>query len=131
MPKKTLLLLIDDNPLLTGVYKAAFERAGFDIILAHNGKVGLALAKEKIPDGIVLDILMPGIDGFTVLQELRADTTTKDIKTIVLTSIAKPEDLEKAKRLGALECLVKSELTLADIVARTSAYVSPGAPAGK
>ncbi len=120
MPKKTLLLLIDDNPLLTGVYKSAFERAGFEIILAHNGKTGLALAKEKQPHGIVLDILMPGIDGFTVLQELRADATTKDIKTIVLTSVAKEEDLEKARRLGALDCLVKSELTLADIVSRAT-----------
>jgi DNA-binding response OmpR family regulator len=125
---KTLLLLIEDNPLLTGVYKAAFERAGFDVILAHDGKSGLELAKTKKPAGIVLDLLMPGIDGFGVLQELKTDASTKDVKTVVLTSDTKQEDVEKAKRLGAVDYLVKSELNLADIVARVSGVIAQ--PAG-
>ena len=117
MPKK-ILLLIEDNPLLTGMYKTAFEKAGFDVILAHDGEAGLALAKEKQPAGIILDLLMPGTDGFVVLIKLQSDPAMKNIKTIVLTSVTKQEDLEKAKSLGAVDCLIKSELTLADIVER-------------
>ena len=116
--KKKLLLLIEDNPLLTGLYQTAFEEVGFEIIVAHNGETGLGLAKEKNPDGIVLDLLMPGMDGFKVLEGLKKDEITKDKKIVVLTSITRKEDLERARSLGAIDCIMKSELKLADIVNR-------------
>lgn len=119
---KHLLLLVEDNPLLTEMYRAAFEKADFTVIFAHDGETGLALAKEKNPEGIVLDLLMPGIDGFTVLEQLKDSQKTKDIKIIVLTSVTKTEDLERAKKLGALDCLIKSEFTLAEIVARVRSF---------
>ena len=121
--KKQLLLLIEDNPLLTGLYEAAFEKAGFDVIVAHDATEGLAFAKDKKPDGILLDLLMPGIDGFDVLEKLRADESMKKIRTIVLTSVTKKEELDRAKNLGALDCLVKSELTLATIVERVKSHI--------
>ena len=114
--------MIDDNALLTGLYQAAFERAGFSVVFAHDGETGLALAREKKPDGIILDLLMPGMDGFLVLSELKKDSATKDIKTIVLTTLIKKEDLQRAKSLCALECLVKSELRLTDIIDRVSSF---------
>ena len=120
---KHLLLLIEDNALLTGLYKAAFEKKGYTIVFAHDGKTGLALAREKKPDGIVLDLLMPGMDGFQVLEELKRGGDTKDIKTVVLTSVEKKEDLERARAMGALDCLVKSELRLAEIVGHVSALL--------
>lgn len=119
--EKHLLLLIDDNALLTGLYKAALEKEGYLVVFAHDGASGIALAREKKPDGIILDLLMPGMDGFEVLKELKKDDATKDIKTIVLTTLVKPEELERAKQLGAVECIVKSEARLADIVARVHA----------
>lgn len=120
--KKRLLLLIEDNPLLTGMYRAAFEEAGFDVIFAHDGEAGLLLAQTKKPEGIVLDLLMPGISGLDVLKKLKADGTTKDIGVVVLTIDTKKADLDKARKLGALDCLIKSDLTLADIVTRASAF---------
>ncbi len=121
---KKLLLLIEDNPLLTGMYKTAFEQAGFEVILAHDGEAGLAAVKEHKPDGIILDLLMPGMDGFTVLGKLKEDVNTKNIKTIVLTSITEKAELERAKKLGAIDCLIKSELTLANIVEKIKAIFS-------
>ena len=122
MMKNHLLLLIEDNPLLTGMYQAAFEEAGFGVIFAHDGETGLALAKTKKPEGIVLDLLMPGMSGLDVLEKLKEDDRTKDIGVVVLTIDTKKDDLDKAKKLGALDCLIKSELTLADIVARTVSF---------
>ena len=121
-PMKKLLLLIEDNPLLTGLYQTAFEKAGFEVLLAHDGETGLHLAQEKNPEGIVLDLLMPGIDGFEVLKQLKDHESTKHMKTVVLTSLIEGKDLERAKKLGALDCIVKSESTLAEIVERAGTY---------
>lgn len=120
--EKKLLLLVEDNPLLTSMYQTAFEKAGFEVIFAHDGETGLAMAKEKKPIGIVLDLLMPGMSGLDVLKRLKEDKNTKDIDVVVLTIDTAKEDLAKAKNLGALDCLIKSELTLADIVTRASAF---------
>ena len=118
--KKRLLLLIEDNPLLTGMYKTAFENAGFEVIFAHDGESGLTMAKSENPEGIMLDLLMPGMSGFQVLEELKKNDNTKDIKVVVLTADEKKEDLDKAKELGAIDCLIKPELTLAEIVSRAT-----------
>ncbi|MEK7560435.1 MAG: response regulator [Patescibacteria group bacterium] len=117
-PLKKLLLLIEDNPLLIGMYKAAFEKAGIDVLLAHDGEKGLTLAKEQTPDLIVLDLLMPGMDGLEILKRLRDDPTTKELKIVVLTIVARAEAEEHARRLGVLDYLVKSELKLHEIVER-------------
>lgn len=120
--KKRLLLLIEDNALLTGMYETAFMKAGFEVVSVHDGKIGITFAKDKNPDGIILDLLMPGMDGFSVLEQLKNDRKTKAIKVIILTAVTKKEDLEKAKKLGALDCLIKPELTLAEIVKRVAAH---------
>lgn len=120
--KKKLLLLIEDNPLLTAMYETAFAKAGFEVIFAHDGETGLALAKDKKPDGIILDLLMPGMNGFSVLEKLKEDETTRDITVVVLTVVTKQEDLERAKQLGAADCLIKPELTLAEIVKRVGSH---------
>ena len=114
-PKK-ILLIIEDNPLLTGMYQVAFEKAGFEVLVAHEGDAGLKLAEEKKPDIVTLDLLMPGMSGFEVLEKLKAGDSTKNIKVAVLTALADKEHKEKATRLGADDYLIKSDLTLAQIV---------------
>lgn len=123
---KKLLLLIEDNPLLTSMYQAALEKAGFEVVFAHDGESGLALAREKKPDAIVLDILMPGMDGFAVLKDLKEHKETKDIKVIILTVLAKKEDIEKAEKIGIVDYLIKPELTLAEIVEKIKSHFSDG-----
>ena len=119
--KRKILLLIEDNPLLIGMYEAAFEAAGYVVLLAHSGDEGIALAKKEMPSNIILDLLMPGTDGFGVIKALQEDPNTKGIGIVVLTSDTKVEDLERAKNLGARDCLIKSELTLVEIVQKAVA----------
>lgn len=121
MPKG-VLLLIEDNPLLNAMYKAALEAKGFTVLFAHGGKEGIELAREKKPRVIVLDLLMPGVDGFEVLKTLKGDSTTKDIRIVILTVIREQEAQEKAKRLGAVDYLIKSDLKLDEIVNRIAKY---------
>ncbi|HEV8601157.1 MAG TPA: response regulator [Patescibacteria group bacterium] len=121
--KHSFLLLIEDNPLLTGMYRAAFEKAGLDVAFAHDGETGLKLAKDKKPDVILLDLLMPGMDGMSVLRELKKDGTTSKIKVIILTVVTDDEAKKKAEELGADGYLIKSELTLAEIVKKILSFL--------
>jgi len=116
--KKRLLLLIEDNPLLSGLYQNAFEKAGFEVEIAHDGKIGLTLANQKNPDAIILDLLMPGMSGYDVLESLRKDPATKEIKVIVLTVINEKEAWEKTKNLNVSDYLIKTDLRIPEIVER-------------
>ena len=119
---KKLLLLIEDNPLLTGMYKAAFLQAGFDVEVANDGAAGLAKIADMKPDGVLLDLVMPGIDGFGVLETIGQEHKPKPA-VIVLSVVADEEKLKRAKELGALECLNKSQLTLQQIVEKVSGHL--------
>jgi len=114
--KKKILLLIEDNIMLTEIYRAAFEKEGVEVLLAHNGEDGIALAQKEQPALIVLDLLMPGISGFEVLKKLKEDAQTKDIKVVVLTILTEEKTKAKARKLGAVDYLVKPQLRLQEIV---------------
>lgn len=110
------ILFIEDNPLLTGLYKAAFEKKGVDVLVAHNGQEGIELVKEKKPSLVVLDFLMAGMNGFEVLEALKKDPATKEVKVVMLTVSSEAQHQQKAKELGAAAYLIKSELSVNQIV---------------
>ena len=116
--KKKLILLIEDNPLLSALYQNAFEKEGIGIEVAHDGESGLALIRQKKPDAVLLDLLMPGMSGFEVLSALKKDTRTEHVKVIVLTIVKEKEAQEKARKLGAADYLIKTDLELPEIVKR-------------
>ncbi|KRT67763.1 MAG: hypothetical protein XU08_C0001G0173 [candidate division WWE3 bacterium CSP1-7] len=116
--KKRILILIEDNPLLSGLYQSAFEKAGLEVEIAHDGESGLALARQGKPSAILLDLLMPGMSGYEVLEALKKDATTKNIRVIILTIINEKEAQEKARKLGAVDYLIKTDLELPEIVKR-------------
>lgn len=122
MIKHTILLLIEDSPLLTAMYQAALEKAGFDVLVAHDGETGLSIAKEKKPSGIILDILMPGMDGYEVLKKIKEDKDTRNAKVIILSIVAEKEAQEKAKKLGAADYIVKTDLTLSETVEKIVSF---------
>lgn len=115
-------MLIEDNPVLTDIYKTAFEHAGLDVMAAHEGEAGLQLVRKMHPRVVLLDLLMPGADGFDVLRALKDDKTAKDIKIIVFTALDDKKSQAKAKKLGAVDYLVKSEGDPRKIIERIIAY---------
>ena len=110
------VLLIEDNPLLTGLYKAALEKAGLEVHVAHDGKRGIELAQEKKPDLIILDFLMAGMNGLEVLKVLKSDPEMQKIKAIMLTVSGSAQTKEDAKKLGVADYIIKSEVTVDEIV---------------
>ncbi|MEI6249305.1 MAG: response regulator [bacterium] len=114
--KKYKILLVEDDESLSNVYVTRFEAEGFDIRRVGNGEDALATAINYQPDIILLDIMMPKVDGFDVLDILKNTNKTKDLKIIMLSALSQEMDIDKAKKLGADDYLIKSEVTIADVV---------------
>jgi len=112
------ILFIEDESALQRTFEEALKDEGFEMISALDGETGLKMAKEKNPDLILLDLILPKIEGMEVLKKLKEDEKTKDIPVIVLTHLEELEKVEKAMELGAKAYLVKGEYSLDEVVER-------------
>lgn len=116
-PKKKILL-VEDDKALAAVYVARLQLEGFDIRHVINGEEALTAAMAYKPDLIVLDAMMPKITGFDVLDILRNTPETSNVRIIMLTALSQEKDKETARRLGADDYLVKSQVVIGDVVER-------------
>jgi CheY-like chemotaxis protein len=99
--RSAAVLVIDDQPFFTTMLSNALEQQGFRVLVANSGADGLTSAKKNTPDVILLDIEMPGMDGFAVCESLRKDDALKHIPVVILTATNNPKLNEKAFRAGA------------------------------
>ncbi|GAC1498933.1 MAG: hypothetical protein NVS1B10_01110 [Candidatus Saccharimonadales bacterium] len=112
------ILLVEDDDGLASVYVTRLQAEGFDTRRVSNGEEALASALSYHPDLIVLDVMMPKVSGFDVLDILRNTPETANLKIIMLTALSQESDQERAKTLGADDYLVKSQVVIADVVDR-------------
>ncbi len=110
------VMLVEDDNNLREIYEARLAAEGYEIISAADGEAALALAIKEKPDLIISDIMMPKVSGFDMLDILRSTTETKNAKIIMMTALNQAEDKAKAEQLGADLYLVKSQVTLEDVV---------------
>jgi DNA-binding response OmpR family regulator len=115
---KVHILLVEDDTFLASIYQKKFEMEGFKISVADNGEKGLMDAKKKKPSLVLLDILLPKMDGFGVLEQLKADPETKDIPVVLLTNLGQKDDVEKGLEAGAVDYLIKAHFKPSEIVER-------------
>ncbi len=113
---KPIVALIEDDPLIAEMYTTKFTKEGYDIKHAADGAAGLALVKQIKPDIILLDIIMPKMDGFQVLTELRKEAAFKETPVVMLTNLGQEEDVQKGRALGATDYFIKTNFTPAAIV---------------
>jgi len=114
------VLLVEDDIALREIYSARFSAENFEVVTADDGEEALAKAIKETPDIIILDIMMPKISGFDVLDILRATPETKNTKVIVMSALSQESDIVKGKELGADAYLVKSQSTLSDVIQKTN-----------
>ena len=110
---KKILIIEDEQTLTKALASELTESNGFTIDTASDGQSGWQKAKESKPDLIVLDLILPKLDGFSVLQKLKEDEDTKNIPVLVLTNLSDVND--KVRQLGAQECMIKSDYSMDDI----------------
>jgi DNA-binding response OmpR family regulator len=113
-PKK--ILIVEDDDSLANVYTTRLQAEGFDTKRVPNGEDALATAVSYSPDLVLLDVMMPKVSGFDVLDILRHTPETVNIKVIMLTALSQDADRDRAKSMGADDYLVKSQVVIADVV---------------
>ena len=107
----TKIAIIEDDQAISQMYRIKFEAEGYEVETAGNGKLGLKLAEEMQPDIILLDLMMPEMNGDEMLALMRQTGWGKDIKVIILTNMGEQEAPDALRALGARKFIVKAEMT--------------------
>ena len=110
------ILVIEDDTFLRELIVQKLLKEGYEIVEAVDGEDGIKKVTEENPDIILLDIILPGIDGFEVLKKIKADEKVKDIPVIILSNLGQQDDIDKGIKLGAKDYLIKAEFTPGEIV---------------
>jgi CheY-like chemotaxis protein len=114
------ILLAEDDRILRKAGEATLKKKGYTVIAAVDGEDALAKAREHKPDLILLDVIMPKLQGFEVLASLKQDSSTRDIPVIMLSNLQEESDIRKAADAGALGYLVKSNVQLDTLTAKVA-----------
>ena len=110
------VLVVEDDRFLSTALTAKFKTAGFETRVAHDGLEALEVVKDFMPDIILLDLVMPRLDGFGVLEKLKDDEKLKHIPVIVASNLGQGEDIQRSKELGASDYIIKTNLSLQQLV---------------
>jgi CheY-like chemotaxis protein len=103
------ILVVEDDPLMSRMYQKIFTFEGYEVEMAGDGQEGLDKAREVKPTLMLLDVMMPKLNGLQVLEKIKADPETKAIPVIMLTNLAGEQDAESALTKGAIKYIIKSE----------------------
>lgn len=104
---KKRILVCDDDPVILRLLQVNLELEGYDVALAHHGEEALEICQSDRPDLVILDIMMPRLDGYQTAERLKADAATKDIPIVFLSAKAQQSDIEKGKSYGVSDYLTK------------------------
>ena len=117
MPKeKTKILLVEDDSFLLGMYATKFEMEGFKVIMAEDGEKAVRLALKELPDIILLDIILPKVNGFEVLRQVKAAPATANIPVLLLTNLSQKDEIEQGLKMGAEDYLIKAHFMPSEVV---------------
>lgn len=120
---KKYVLVAEDDKFYANIYKTKLAKEGFEIAVVGDGLQALQLARERKPDLILLDLVMPVKDGFETLREIKSDANLKDVRVIVLSNLGQEEDIKKAKDLGALDYVVKANVSIGEMMSKIKGYL--------
>jgi len=120
------ILLIEDDPFLIDVYSAKLKEVGFGVDIATNGEEGVKKIKQKKPDLLLLDIVLPGANGWEIIEKIRKDEAIKDLKIVILSNLTEKDEVEKGLGLGADKYLIKAHFTPSQIVEEIKKILSVG-----
>ncbi|HCJ52504.1 MAG TPA: response regulator [Candidatus Kerfeldbacteria bacterium] len=124
MTENNKILIIEDDLYILKIYTNKLKMNQFDVSFATTGEEGLHKASTEKPQLILLDLMLPGVDGFQVLADLKKKVDTHDIPVIILSNLGQQSDIERGKELGATDYLVKANLSLIHLVDKVKKYLS-------
>ncbi|MBU0732349.1 response regulator [Patescibacteria group bacterium] len=117
------ILLVEDDEMLHNMYTQKFKTKGYEVMSAYNGSEGVKMAEAETPDLILMDIIMPKMDGFVALKKIRKSKNIGETPVIILTNLGQEEDIKKGKELGADDYFIKANHTPAEVVEKVEAVL--------
>jgi len=111
-----IILLVEDEPILANLLKQRLEKEGFTVILCRDGEMALKTLKETKPDLILLDIILPKISGFELMETLQADPQFEKAPIIIISNLGQESDIQKSQALGAVRYFVKAKVSIEELV---------------
>ncbi len=117
------ILVVEDDTFLRQLIAAKMEADGFDIFVAVDAEAAFKYLEQSKPEIILLDLMLPGLDGFQILEQIKKDPRNKDTPVVILSNLSQKEDVDRAMLLGAKDFWVKAYLTLDDIVEKIDAII--------
>lgn len=121
--EKVKIVIIEDDTFLSEMYATKFSLEGFDMHVANDGQAGLELVEKVVPDLILLDVLMPKMNGFEVLTQLKANDALANIPVILLTNLGQSEDVERGLEMGAVDYLIKAHFVPSEVITKVKAIL--------
>lgn len=118
------ILVVEDDKYLINAYRVKLTKTGFDVRLAMDGDEALAILNSFHPDIILLDLVMPKRDGFSVLEEIKKNPHLSKIPVIITSNLGQKEDMDKGMKLGAVSYIVKSDNSLEDIIKEIQKHIT-------
>jgi DNA-binding response OmpR family regulator len=118
------VLLVEDDKYICKAYREGLVRAGFEVAVAYDGLEALESVKNNVPDVILLDIAMPGKNGFEVLEELRMSDDTKKVPVVILSNLGQDSDVKKATDLGATDYLIKANYPMKEVIEKVKFHIA-------
>lgn len=120
MGDKKTILLVEDDAFVSDIYQTKISSEGYEVVLAENGLEAMKKLENIIPDLILLDIVMPYMDGMETLQKIKAEERLKKIPIILLTNLSDKEKIEEAMGAGADDFLIKSHFTPSEVISKVN-----------
>jgi len=117
------ILVVEDGSFMNVLYRSKLESRGHDVTVALDGQDALDKLEKTSPDLIVLDLILPGKDGFYVLDAVKKNEKLKDVPVVIVSNVSKQESIDKAKELGATDYLVKASMTFDELMEKIESYL--------
>lgn len=122
--KQKRILIIEDDIFLTRAYQVKFQNEGFEVLIVTNGKEALSLLQRSAPpDAVLLDIMLPDVNGFAVLAEIRKSEKWKKVPVVITSNLGQEQDVVRGKELGAQDYIIKADVKISDVVASVKKYL--------
>lgn len=121
MAKK--ILLVEDEKIMINLLQKKLTQEGYDVKVAVNGEEGLKAMKEEKPDIVLLDIIMPKMGGFEVMEEMGKDPVLREIPIVIISNSGQPVELDKARELGAKDWLIKTEFDPQEVLEKVEKQI--------
>ncbi len=117
------ILVVEDDKFLASAYRVKLSKSDFEVNIASNGQEALDVIDEFKPDAIILDLVMPVMDGFTTLKKIKENSSWNKIPVLIASNLGQKEDIDKAKNLGSADYIVKSNMSMDELVKKINTII--------